>query len=232
MTTRYPGCFVTRRYATVAAGGWTNCRRSSRRCDDAVVASRPSLQARWARVWVAPVRDDAGDDLMLKVAWRHTEAGHEADGLRVRNGTEMVRLHRIERLDDAVGLLLECCRTGSSFSGRDQSPESRRRHRGLLRRLWPEPPPDGPFRSLQACVTSGRTSSSSDRNLLALRRSGSGAQRHRVDSILAVDGGPLRVALHRPARRQRVGCRAGTLAGHRPETPRRRSHLRRAATKC
>jgi hypothetical protein len=32
--------------------------------------------------WVAPVRDSAGADLVLKVAWPHPEAAHEADGLR------------------------------------------------------------------------------------------------------------------------------------------------------
>src|SRR5450631_2306412 len=31
--------------------------------------------------WVAPVVDDTGAELVLKVAWRHPEAAHEADGL-------------------------------------------------------------------------------------------------------------------------------------------------------
>ncbi|WP_051516002.1 hypothetical protein [Candidatus Blastococcus massiliensis] len=30
--------------------------------------------------WVAPVRDRAGDERVLKVGWRHPEAEHEADG--------------------------------------------------------------------------------------------------------------------------------------------------------
>jgi len=36
--------------------------------------------------WVAPARGDAGEDMVLKVAWRHAEAMHEADGLRAWNG--------------------------------------------------------------------------------------------------------------------------------------------------
>jgi len=32
--------------------------------------------------WVAPVRDRAGAERVLKVGWRHPEAEHEADGLR------------------------------------------------------------------------------------------------------------------------------------------------------
>ncbi len=43
--------------------------------------------------WVAPVRDRAGNDLVLKVAWRHDEALHKADGLRAWGGHGAVRLH-------------------------------------------------------------------------------------------------------------------------------------------
>jgi streptomycin 6-kinase len=32
--------------------------------------------------WVAPARDPAGRQLVLKVGWRHREAEHEADALR------------------------------------------------------------------------------------------------------------------------------------------------------
>jgi streptomycin 6-kinase len=34
--------------------------------------------------WVAPDHGGASGDVVLKVAWRHPEAEHEADGLRVR----------------------------------------------------------------------------------------------------------------------------------------------------
>src|ERR1700730_12405191 len=52
------------------------------------------LQGRWVltvgepfqpggqTAWVAPVVDDTGAELVLKVAWRHPEGAHEADGLR------------------------------------------------------------------------------------------------------------------------------------------------------
>ena len=43
--------------------------------------------------WVAPAHTQDHGDLVLKVAWRHTEAAHEADGLRVWDGHGAVRLH-------------------------------------------------------------------------------------------------------------------------------------------
>jgi streptomycin 6-kinase len=43
--------------------------------------------------WVAPERDRAGADLVLKVSWRHPEALHEAEGLQVWAGRGAVRLH-------------------------------------------------------------------------------------------------------------------------------------------
>src|SRR5215218_6057951 len=46
--------------------------------------------------WVAPVRDRTGAELVLKVGWRHTEALHEADGLRAWAGLGAVRLHAAE----------------------------------------------------------------------------------------------------------------------------------------
>jgi streptomycin 6-kinase len=41
----------------------------------------------------------------LKVAWRHTEADHEADGLRVWDGAGAACLHRVERFGHSVALL-------------------------------------------------------------------------------------------------------------------------------
>lgn len=43
--------------------------------------------------WVAPARTAAGEDLVLKVGWRHDESEHEADALRVWNGHGAVRLY-------------------------------------------------------------------------------------------------------------------------------------------
>jgi len=42
--------------------------------------------------WVAPVRGATGAALVLKVAWCHPEAEHEADGLREWDGDGAVRL--------------------------------------------------------------------------------------------------------------------------------------------
>ena len=44
--------------------------------------------------WVAPARDEAGHDLVLKVCWPHPEAAHEADGLRAWDGAGADAKHR------------------------------------------------------------------------------------------------------------------------------------------
>lgn len=43
--------------------------------------------------WVAPARDPAGRDLVLKVGWRHDEAADEAAGLRAWAGRGAVLVH-------------------------------------------------------------------------------------------------------------------------------------------
>ncbi len=60
--------------------------------------------------WVAPVRDVRGNEMVLKVGWRHPEALHEAEGLLAWAGHGAVRLYATEDLGDTVGLLLEACR--------------------------------------------------------------------------------------------------------------------------
>src|SRR2546422_9944930 len=57
--------------------------------------------------WVAPARSDVSGDLVLKVAWRHTEAAQEADGLREWHGEGAVRLHATEEFAETTALLLE-----------------------------------------------------------------------------------------------------------------------------
>src|SRR6476620_7880104 len=42
--------------------------------------------------WVAPGTDAGGRDIVLKVAWRHTEALHEAEGLAVLGGNGAVEV--------------------------------------------------------------------------------------------------------------------------------------------
>jgi streptomycin 6-kinase len=97
--------------------------------------------------WVAPARDDAGHDLVLKVCWPHPEAAHEADGLRTWDGAGAVRLYRAEEQAAATILLLERCRPGTQL--RTSAPDE---HdlvvASVLRRLWIEPPPGHRFRPL------------------------------------------------------------------------------------
>jgi streptomycin 6-kinase len=98
--------------------------------------------------WVAPVRDSAGADLVLKVAWPHPEAAHEADGLRAWAGRGAVRLHAGHDFGEARALLIERCRPGTELSGRPE-PEQDTVIAALLRRLWSQPPGDRPFSSLE-----------------------------------------------------------------------------------
>src|SRR5262245_47196381 len=99
--------------------------------------------------WVAPA--SGGDrDLVVKVAWRHPEAAHEADGLRIWDGNGSVRMYAVEEIDGStLALLLERCRPGTTL---EMLPEPDRDLiiAGLLRRLWRQPPADGPFRPLQS----------------------------------------------------------------------------------
>jgi streptomycin 6-kinase len=103
-----------------------------------------------ATAWVAPARGADGRDLVLKLAWRHPEALHEAEGLRVWDGDGAVRLHASEQVDDATtALLLERCVPGTTLAARAE-PEQDTIIAGLLPRLWVEPPAGHRFRPLQA----------------------------------------------------------------------------------
>ena len=99
--------------------------------------------------WVAPVRDRAGTDLVLKLAWTHPEALHEADGLRAWAGNGAVRLYAAEDLAGTTALLLERCRPGTPVTVR---PERKQDEvvAELLLRLWSAPTTHGRFRPLQA----------------------------------------------------------------------------------
>jgi streptomycin 6-kinase len=99
--------------------------------------------------WVAPVRDPAGAGLVLKVAWRHPEAEHEAEGLQAWAGRGAVRIYAVERTTDTIALLLERCRPGTPLAALPE-PEQDVVVAGLLRRLWITPPTGHPFRSLAA----------------------------------------------------------------------------------
>jgi streptomycin 6-kinase len=100
-----------------------------------------------ATAWVAPARDDAGNDLVLKVGWPHPKAAHEAGGLRAWDGAGAIRLCRVNELTEATVLLLERCRPGTQLRAAPPG-EHDLVIAGLLRRLWIKPPPGHGFRPL------------------------------------------------------------------------------------
>jgi streptomycin 6-kinase len=99
--------------------------------------------------WVAPATQ-RGADRVLKVLWRHPEAEHEADGLRVWGGDGSVLLYETAEVDErSAAMLLERCRPLSTLESLDE-PDQDVVIAGLLRRLWRDPGPDHPFGSLQS----------------------------------------------------------------------------------
>jgi streptomycin 6-kinase len=119
-----------------------------------------ALQERWELIevgdpfqpggqtaWVATARSATKGDVALKVAWRHTESAHEAEGLRAWNGHGAVRLHEVHETDDTVALLIEMCVPGSTLATRPE-PEQDTVIAGLLHQLW-HAPSGQPFRPLQ-----------------------------------------------------------------------------------
>jgi streptomycin 6-kinase len=99
--------------------------------------------------WVAPVRGASGEEMVLKVAWRHPEAEHEADGLRFWDGNGAVRLYASSELDgDTIVLLLERCLPGAPLSAQPEADQDGI-IAGLLHRLWREQPAGHPFRPLR-----------------------------------------------------------------------------------
>lgn len=101
--------------------------------------------------WVAPGTDRDGREVALKVAWRHAEALHEAEGLAALGGQGAVEVHAFEHLEpDATAMLLERCRPGTQLR---ESPEAEQHVviTDLLRSVWGVAlPPDHPFRPLSA----------------------------------------------------------------------------------
>jgi streptomycin 6-kinase len=98
--------------------------------------------------WVAPARSRHFGPVVLKVAWRHPEAYHEADALRQWRGEGAVRLYETEEGDDTIALLLERCDPGIALGARPE-PEQDKVIAGLLSRLWQRPEPDNRYRPLQ-----------------------------------------------------------------------------------
>ena len=100
--------------------------------------------------WVAPARGRAGEELVLKVGWRHREAEHEADALRFWDGEGAVRCFATRSLEDTTALLLERCTPGHQLKCSVPEPEQDAIIAGLLHRLWARPPQDGqPFGTLE-----------------------------------------------------------------------------------
>jgi streptomycin 6-kinase len=98
--------------------------------------------------WVAPATSADDDRLVVKIAWPHVEAIHEADGLRAWDGNAAVRLHATTQTDHSVVLLLERCTPGETLKTRPEL-EQDAVVTSLLRRLWQRPSGDHPFRSLR-----------------------------------------------------------------------------------
>jgi streptomycin 6-kinase len=99
--------------------------------------------------WVAQARNPAGDELVLKIGWRHREAEHEADGLRHWDGHGAVRCFATRSLDDTTALLLERCSPGRQLKCSLPEPQQDEIIAGLLHRLWARAPQDGhPFSTI------------------------------------------------------------------------------------
>jgi streptomycin 6-kinase len=101
-----------------------------------------------AASWVAPARRSAGRDVVLKIGWPHFESMHEGQGLLSWDGDGTVRLHASERLGETIVLLLERCVPGTTLASLPE-PDQDEVVAQLLHRLWREPEPGHPFRSLQ-----------------------------------------------------------------------------------
>ena len=99
--------------------------------------------------WVAAARGPSGEELALKVGWRHPEAEHEADGLAHWDGEGAVRCLRTRTFEDSSVLLLERCVPGTPLASALPEPEQDVVIADLLRRLWARPLPSRhPFRRL------------------------------------------------------------------------------------
>jgi streptomycin 6-kinase len=98
--------------------------------------------------WVAPVRTADGAEVVLKVGRWHEEAEHEADALRLWDGSGAVRLLRYERAGDTISFLLERCDPGTPLRERPE-PEQDAVLADVLRRTWATGLDGTPFRPLR-----------------------------------------------------------------------------------
>jgi streptomycin 6-kinase len=100
--------------------------------------------------WVAPARGTGGEELVLKVGWRHLEAEHEGDALEHWDGAGAVRCFSTRRFDHSTALLLERCVPGTPLRAALPEFEQDVVIARLLRRMWAVAmPARHPFGSLQ-----------------------------------------------------------------------------------
>jgi streptomycin 6-kinase len=147
--------------------------------------------------WVAPARNTAGEELVLKVGWRHREAEHEVDGLRHWDGHGTVRCFASMTLGDSTVLLLERCVPGMQLRRCLPEHEQDEVIARLLRRLWAREPRDGhPFGSLRVICDQWAEGVE-----VALEKSAGGA-----DPGLARAGATMLRELARPTERDVLLC--------------------------
>jgi streptomycin 6-kinase len=148
-----------------------------------------------AHSWVAPAVGPAGEALVLKLARRHREALHEAEGLRVWGGDGCVRLHAAAERGDTAALLLERCVPGTALADRPE-PEQDVVIAKLLERLWRTPVHGTGFRPLQ--LMCDEWADEFDRKFASGRST--------LDPGLAREGTALLRALPATARREVLLC--------------------------
>ncbi len=107
-----------------------------------LVLGEPLLRPGGQCAWVAPARDRAGRELVLKAGWRHPEAEHEADALRLWDGDGAVRCLAEERIENTIALLLERCVPGTALKSALPEPDQDVVLAALLGRLWAHQPPE------------------------------------------------------------------------------------------
>ncbi len=99
--------------------------------------------------WVAPAHNAVGEDVVLKVGWRHREAEQEADALRFWDGDGAVRCFATRSEAGTTALLLERCVPGTQLKECLTEPEQDEVVTRLMSRLWARMPEDGhPFQPL------------------------------------------------------------------------------------
>ena len=178
--------------------------------------------------WVAPARDRAGRDLVVKVGRAHEEAEHEAEGLRAWQGVGVVGIHASARLPGSIALLLDRCRPGAPLGESLPEPEQDVVVTRLLARLH-EAPICGPFRPLSAMC---------DMWVAGFLRRLAAARQDILDPVLVSAAVEVFAGLPRSAGRQVLLCtdlhagnvlvrRARAVARHRPEALRGGPLLRR-----